>query len=54
MKPEMKDFWHGTKQVDYFMGSRGSSEGNGNSYYISIWTKVIQVNDVAHGPLVVV
>jgi hypothetical protein len=33
------------------IGPQGLNGANGNAYYISIWTKVTQVSDVAHGPL---
>ena len=36
------------------MGPRASNGANGNEvhYHISMWAKVTQVSDVAHGPLV--
>jgi hypothetical protein len=53
----MKAFWHGTNAS---RGTRGSDGTNGNEVHIrcwkniSIWAKVTQVSDVAHGPLVAV
>jgi hypothetical protein len=39
------------RQDDYIMGPEGQMEMK-CIYYISTWTNVTQVSDVAHGPLV--
>jgi hypothetical protein len=56
MKPEkMNITWKlldmEQRQDDYIMGPP-RVKWKWNAYYISTWTKVTQVSDVAHGPLV--
>jgi hypothetical protein len=57
MKPEklnliyMKAFWHGTKTRWLYHGPP-RVKWKWNADYIFTWTKVTQVSDVAHGPLV--
>jgi hypothetical protein len=48
---KVKAFWHGTKASWLYHGPP-RVKWKWNAYYISTWTKVTQVSDVAHGPLV--
>ena len=52
MKPERVEFYMSDIEQIKIMGPQRSNGVNGNAYYISIWVKVTQVSNVAHGPLV--